>query len=366
MNSLILMRALVVNLAPNTVLHALFGSLLICTTGCQLFLPVTIQDGIGAPYPQSELVEELVWDEEDNIVRGADGSDNWPLTWADDGHLYTAYGDGWGFFNPRPGDKLSLGYARIEDGPLDFVGTNIPSVGEEFGQGRRGKKASGLLMVEGVLYMWVRNADQNGQGCQLAMSTDYAENWTWSQWMFPDFGYCTFINYGKNYAGAIDDFVYMVTPDGPSAYEYSDGFILTRVPKNKILERDAYEFFVETQNDEPVWSTDVEEREAVFSNPGRSRRSSITYNAALERFFWWQGLPTTGDGERSAGGIGIYDAPTPWGPWTTVYFTPDWDVGPGETASFPSKWISEDGRMMYLVFSGDDFFSVRKATLMLK
>ena len=68
---------------------------------------------------------------------------------------------------------------------------------------------------------------------------------------------------------------------------------------------------------------------------------------------------------RFRGGFGIYDAPEPWGPWTTVYFTEVWDVGPGETSSFPTKWMSGDGKTLYLVFSGEDSFSVRKATLAL-
>ena len=46
---------------------------------------------------------------------------------------------------------------------------------------------------------------------------------------------------------------------------------------------------------------------------------------------------------RFKGGFGIYDAAHPWGPWTTAYFTEAWDVGPGETASFPTRWISDDG-----------------------
>ena len=51
------------------------------------------------------------------------------------------------------------------------------------------------------------------------------------------------------------------------------------------------------------------------------------------------------------------------GPWTTVYFTEKWDVGPGETASLPTKWMSADGRTVQLVFSGDDYFAVREARL---
>jgi hypothetical protein len=88
----------------------------------------------------------------------------------------------------------------------------------------------------------------------------------------------------------------------------------------------------------------------------------------LRRYLWCQILPgTQGQKEdtRFEGGFGIYEAPEPWGPWTTVYFTPKWDVGPGETSSFPTKWMSPDGTTAYLVFSGDDHFAVRKATFRL-
>jgi hypothetical protein len=66
---------------------------------------------------------------------------------------------------------------------------------------------------------------------------------------------------------------------------------------------------------------------------------------------------------RFEGGFGVYDAPQPWGPWTTVYFTRKWDVGPGETCGFPTKWMSADGKTLQMVFSGDDSFSVREAVL---
>jgi hypothetical protein len=105
---------------------------------------------------------------------------------------------------------------------------------------------------------------------------------------------------------------------------------------------------------------------AVFINPGRCYRSGISYNAGLKRYLWCQILPFSKDkrGPRFQGGFGIYEAPEPWGPWTTVYYNQQWDVGPGETSSFPAKWMSKDGRNCYLLFSGDDYFSVRKAVFM--
>ncbi len=65
---------------------------------------------------------------------------------------------------------------------------------------------------------------------------------------------------------------------------------------------------------------------------------------------------------RFSGGFGIYDAPEPWGPWTTVYFADEWDMGPGESSSLPTKWMSDDGLTCHLVFSGEDALSVRRVT----
>jgi len=172
-------------------------------------------------------------------------------------------------------------------------------------------------------------------------------------------------NYGRNYKGARDQYVYTVAPDGPSAYDPADFFILMRVPKDQIADRDAYEFFEEIDGDgNPAWTARVTRRGAVFSNPGRCGRSGISYNAALGRYFWWQGIGKKGRDVRfKKAGFGIYDAPEPWGPWTTVWHTRQWDVAPGECAGFPTKWISADGRTMHLVFSGEDRFSVRRLTL---
>jgi hypothetical protein len=71
-------------------------------------------------------------------------------------------------------------------------------------------------------------------------------------------------------------------------------------------------------------------------------------------------MQTIRDPLRFKGGLGIFEGLTPWGPWKTVYYTLDWDIGPGETASIPVKWMSDDGKTCYLVFSGNDSFSVRK------
>lgn len=318
------------------------------------------------PYPASRLVESVEWAPKESIIRKAEGSDNWPITWSNDGHLYTAYGDGWGF-EPKTKQKLSLGLARIEGDPERFSGVNIRSESaERLGQGKEGKKASGMLMVDGVLYMWVRNAGNS----QLAWSGDHGKTWLWADWTFStSFGAPTFLNYGKNYAGARDEFVYVFSADSDSAYEAADRMVLARVPKTRISERTGYKF-LEKLDDQgaPIWTTEINKRGPVFSHPKMCYRSGITYNAGLKRYLWCQIHPNSDhpQGPRFQGGFGIYEAPEPWGPWSTVYFAEDWDVGPGETSSFPAKWMSADGTRIHLVFSGNDFFSVRAARLVLR
>ena len=140
--------------------------------------------------------------------------------------------------------------------------------------------------------------------------------------------------------------------------------VLARVPKDHIRNHQAYEFFQRLDGTgQPIWTQDINERGAVFRHAGKCYRSSMSYNAGLRRYLWCQTLP--GGDARFRGGFAIYDAPEPWGPWTTVFYTEEWDVGPGESSSAPTKWMSSDGRTAYLVFSGDDCFSVRRATFVL-
>ena len=314
----------------------------------------------GAPYPPSETIRSVEWAPLDAIVRKAAGSDNWPITWADDGHQYTAYGDGWGF-KPKVEKKLSLGLATIVGSPEEFEGVNVRSeTGERLGQGSHGAKASGMLCIDGTLYMLVRNTNNS----QLAWSEDHAKTWHWSDWRFEtSFGAPTFLNFGRDYAGARDGYVYIYSQDSDSAYEPADRMVLARVPKDRIRDRSAYEFFAgQDDSNEPQWTTEIRDRAAVFVNPGRCYRSGITYNPGLKRYLWCQTLPESTDnrGPRFQGGFGIYEAPEPWGPWRTVFFTEAWDTGPGETSSLPTKWMSQDGRTCHLLFSGNDCFSVRK------
>jgi CubicO group peptidase (beta-lactamase class C family) len=320
--------------------------------------------GAARPVEAGCRIARIEWAPPETIVRRARGSDNWPMTWADDGEQYTAYGDGWGF-EPRVPQKLSLGFARVSGSPQDFVGRNIRSPsGESTGDGPRGRKASGMLMVDGVLYAWVRNAGNS----QLGWSTDHAMTWTWADWKFDRrFGCPTFINCGRNYGDAPDGYVYTVSPHADDAYTPADSFDLARVPKDRMRQRDAWEFFAGRGGDGPPrWAKDPAGCAPVLEKPGKCSRSGVTYVPALGRYLWVITLPASGGGpEGRWSGLSVYESPQPWGPWTNVYEADRWDVNPGDSATFPAKWIAPDGRSAHLVVSGGDSFSVRRASFVL-
>ena len=123
----------------------------------------------SAPYPPSPAIRTVKFAPVSSTVRKAFHSDNWPITWADDDCVYTAYGDGRGF-KPYTEELLSLGVAKVCGYPPDVTGVNLrTSSGELSGFGAEVGKASGMLCVGGVLYMWVRNLDN----ARLAWSNDY-------------------------------------------------------------------------------------------------------------------------------------------------------------------------------------------------
>jgi CubicO group peptidase (beta-lactamase class C family) len=305
-----------------------------------------------APYPPSTVIRHAVFGRE--IRRTAIDSDNWPLTWGDDDAQYTSYGDGFGF-EPHVEKKLGMGFARITGRPADYRGANLRSDGERTGGGATSPKASGILMVEGVLYLWVRNVGN----AQLLWSRDRGKTWQSGFKLETGFGSPAFLNFGRDYAGARDGYVYTYSQDGPSAYESDNAVALARVAKDRIRDRTAWEFFERFDAaGRPVWTANVARRGAVFQYPANCQRVDVVFNAGLGRYLMALGYD-------HAGGWGLFDAPEPWGPWTTVLHR-EWDVPETHGYRLPAKWISKDGLTMTLVFSGvkpNDAFCTRTLNL---
>ena len=136
----------------------------------------------------------------------------------------------------------------------------------------------------------------------------------------PFVGVSTFVKYGRNYTGARDAYVYMVSHDHLSVYHAADGFVLLRAPIDRLRTRNAYEWYVMRDPEIPRWTSEISQQGHVFTFLGHCCRSGSTYNAPLKRYLWWQqhsfmnGALLFGDpavDTRYRGGFGIYDAPEP-------------------------------------------------------
>lgn len=338
--------------------------------------------GQQSPYPKSPVIKsvEFNWS---THMRLATGSDNWPVTWADDDQQYAVWGDGGGFGGTNGIGRASFGVARIEGNWHDFKPVNIWGGYQTENSHNLIGKSYGIVCIDKVLYMWVGMLETKTdpfKEVKVAHSNDHGATWQFTDWsltredgvMMP-----TYCNFGKNYEGARDEFVYSYlirfqSYEGPDDYAdkvdwlncQKPGVIdLVRVSKNKLLDRDAYTFFAGMKNGKPTWTKDIDERKPVFENPaGVGWCMNVSYNAGLKRY-----ILTTEHTETHRGNIGIFDAPEPWGPWTTVCYEEKWGDGHIPLNSFfwnfSNKWASPDGRSFSLIFTGrkenDSFNLVR-------
>jgi hypothetical protein len=324
------------------------------------------------PYRPSPVITALKWDDAVFKLKTRAG-DNWPITWAEGDLQITAWGDGPGFDEKPP--RLSLGLAQVWGDPPNLRAEDFATDANTLeGGGSKAIKASGLLMVDGTLYMWVRNYRPPGsdefRNARLASSRNRGTNWTWAEWHFANtFGCPEFVQFGPNYAGARDSYVYVVSQNNDSAYGYSPAIVMARVPRNRVLERDRYEFYAGFDaNAQPRWSADLSQRKPIFTDTNGTQRIAITYDAGLKRYLLTTSHRPTGSPAMHTAALGVFDAPEPWGPWTTVYYDSQWS-GTNRTyhQKFPTKWMSADGRNLWLLYSGLDgdlyTFCLKKATL---
>src|SRR5258708_11166199 len=196
-------------------------------------------------------------------------------------------------------------------------GTSIPASIDATGGSSSGIKASGLIEDHGELFCFVRNYVVAGsyRHSRLAWSGDRGRTWTWAGWHFTrSFGCPDFVQ------GAGDPaYVYLVSQDNNDAYRRNQNVVLARIPRGRIADRSAYEFFAGT-NSSAAWTADITKRLPIFHDPNGTLRVSMSYNAPLHLYL----LVTshgTGDGELLNGSLGGFAARAPWGPWRALYYS---------------------------------------------
>ena len=340
----------------------------------------------AAPYPPSPVIKGIKWDYS-SIKQAAPGSDLWPTTWAADGNLYTAWGDGGGFGGTNVKGRVSMGFARLEGRPTNFNGININGgVNSKYPPTFNCKscaKTAGLISVNGVIYAWINMQNKKTPDTKLAWSSDYGKTWNFADWHFPGkddplFFPSTFLNYGKNNQGAMDEYVYSYGARWVPTQGRENNIYLIRVHKSHIKERQYYEFFSGlNEEQQPIWNKNITNRKSVFTDSNgvpNAGLATVVYNPGIQRY-----IMAVAHGEKGEDSfarfshLGIFESMKPWGPWFTVSYYNNWlsfDNTDDEALAYslPTKWISKNGIDMWMIFSGwpkNDSFNLINLQLML-
>jgi hypothetical protein len=334
--------------------------------------------GSQAPYPHSQMLT-VNWDfSAGTKSRAALGSDLWPCTWARDDNQYCAWGDGGGFDgNDDHIGRVSLGFARLTGIPVaagaaGFFGKNVwgaPPYAEN--AATFGGKVVSLISIDGVLYaiggFWTAQntpdptqRSEGGPFYTIAWSADLGHNWQTALWATPSM-LGTFLNFGRDNAGAIDSYVYVYyLRSGDTQHLF-----LKRVAKDELLADPSapgiYQYLsaITGHGRAARWSTSESDAHAIFRDPNNVDTPDVVYDGKLHRYLMTAGHYRSGaDGDSSPGQFGIFESPHPWGPWSTIGYYDAWGhYGRAAAGDFlgmrmPNKWVGPDGKTRWFVFSG--------------
>lgn len=307
----------------------------------------------------------------------APGSDNWPLAWCEDDHQYTSWGDGGGFGGTNTEGRVPLGFGRVDGDYASFSAFNIwggkdPVVPAEFGG-----KITSMWCMNGKLYGWLSPGSSELAFAWKKLIVSDDKSITWNEEAFPESrvdganggpGLPYTLNYGQNYSENSDGYVYTywIQIEDITQWEVQVPGVLwlTRAPAaNEAFGDQAnWEWFTGLSGSTPTWSSNASSRQPVLVDTEGMMRGNALYVPALDRY-----LMFTNHTERNSGAIAIWEAPKPWGPWTTVLREYDWPSGepsapvpPDVTFGvFSPKWFSPDGLSgVFVFFRPDNWNSV--------
>lgn len=303
--------------------------------------------------------------------------DLWTATWADDGALYVAADDTRGFDDSC---RSNLALFRIDGMPPEVEAETVNPMEEYGGIGERKEidngmwKACGLISVDGVLYLsvsrhtypWDTFSIQRAWDSTIVKSEDRGKSWSpmpeIGKPMFAGYNFATpfFVQFGRDgetwAADGSDRYVYAVSNDG----SWADGNFMTfgRVPREKIsrLDRRDWEFIYGFDKaGSPIWRSRHDTAGYVFRDPGRASMTGIHYVKALGKYImpqWYHNRLDDSEMRWKSTCLAFYQADAPWGPWSrfhTQEFCPEGWYNP----CIPLKYVSDDGRKMWVLVSGD-------------
>lgn len=337
---------------------------------------------------------------EDTTLRLGGVGDNWHMSWADDDKQYVSLCDGTGFPGLPQADYNSRAYA-IHGDPPDVTFEFLPGYPDLINAWQTRECSRyynfGILALDGSVYQFLSTpncpfTEPNPRfvGAKLIYSPDNGRTWhnqdgstpvTWEPWderssnnmlFFCEpgdaFSLLTVLQMGRNYQHNRDEFVYIYAPNGNTEGTMNE-LVMCRVPRDRILDRGAYEFFTARQPDGSAqWSEKIADRGVVHTfAPGWVNRfihpyawhPSVIYYAPCGQYLmtnWGMGTDAEGNWFGKPSYLGFWTAPEPWGPWTQVHEETAWTTDNDANArayqpQIAPKWVADDGTSLWLVWT---------------
>jgi hypothetical protein len=332
--------------------------------------------GERIPYPELE-------------VRG----DTFPITWADDGELYTSAGDPiWGpveyAFGPWIGGNswqnattqaysdpsmTGLDVEKISGLPPNHAIEKVNVMPNCNGIGGWGPKPSGMISVKGVLYLAAQNLlgyrppayghCQHGSDAFIMRSADHGKTWSHdhlAEWelrrlalMFPGrkFGGPSFVQFGRDNSDAVDEYVYAISTD---QWDNGTELRLGRVPQDRILEASAWQWVCGFASHTPFWSADLEASIPILSIGRSIGLPEMVYLPHLKRYLLLTWRLHEDFCSDKGSDLFIFASPNVWGPFRLAHCDTDWEsseVNP-YCPRLPLKWFDPGANQGWLLFSG--------------
>ena len=339
---------------------------------------------------------------DDTSIRAGGSGDNWHTTWARDDRQYTALcdGSGWPDVPGHTGQDYNSRVFILEGNPPDFKVRFLPTYPDclsKWGTDECMRYYNfGIIALGDRIYQFL-STPNNGfdkpaprfVGAKLIYSPDLGRTWlnqngtpvVWEPWaqrsrenmvfFFEDgdaYSLLTCLQMGRNYEHNTDGFVYVYAPNG-NVEGTMNQLVMFRVPKDRILDRKAYEYFAGlTADGGAKWAKDIRARGIVHTFPAGwvntqvhpyAWHPSVAYNAPLGlymMFNWGMGCSPQCMWFGKPSYLGFYTAPQPWGPWTQVHEETVWTPvnDPGARAYQPQiipRWIAPDGKSFWMVWT---------------
>lgn len=186
----------------------------------------------------------------------------------------------------------------------------------------------------------------------------------------PRFAGLSFVGFGPGHTAlpdGLEGYVYGISND--INWETGDHVFLARAPRDRALDRQAWEFWnghgEGAFEQPPIWTSAEHAARPILRDPGRIGHPTMCYVPGIDRFLLTYSTDSTphtfntdpSEWKRSwlkRTELLVLEAKRPWGPWRLVHHDPAWEVP--HTAylpQVPTPWLDADGLGGWMVYSGD-------------